>query len=267
MKKRIIMSIALLVAVGAQSALIHEGNLDTAVGAYPNSGVKELYSLDNATGNVWVEHQNGDPSEDTGVDANQWLLTSVSKGFIYSLTGGKSGSGAFVNNAVELGNKPRGLMQFVNDGGATVGDSTISMDVFFNDASVAGDLAFGVEVYGWNAGETGVKMAVAGGNAALSSIYTDPLRFDLGDAIMLLRAEVAAADAGIASNDWSTVNLGTVASGTGYDFYAWRFSVAGATDGVDGYAFDNVVIPEPATLGMISVAGIALVMARRKVKK
>jgi hypothetical protein len=191
---------------------------------------------------------------DTGVEANQWIWTSLTRGFAYSASGGDTGEGgAFIENtAVTFNQRPRAVAQFANDGGITVGSQTISMDVFMDDNTGANALTFIVELYAWDSGETGPGFSL-GGQFANDSSYNV---FNLNDATTILNTTVLAS--GVADAAWETVELGTVDLGTGgYDFYAWRIGVMGATDG-DDFAFDNVRVDSDAPTYTEWIGGFGL---------
>jgi len=116
------------------------------------------------------------------------------------------------------------------------------MDVFMDDNSASNTLTFLVELYGWNAGETGPKLSMGGGTANDPG-YNHTI---LGDATTILNTQVAAT--GVADAAWESVTLGSVDLGSGYDFHAWRIGVMGQTNG-DDFAFDNLTVTSNSTPG------------------
>lgn len=247
MKKKMIMGAALFMAVCAQSAVIYNGDLSAPVNKEGNNGGKTIYFLDASTEKVNY-YVTGESTNTTTVGVSEWMISKVSRGFEYSRTGGVTGDGAFVQHSDNAFNgKPRSVFQFAKDNKATKGSIDIKIDVFLDDNSSGADtLSFWVDLYAWNTGEDGVCLSVW--EKSLDNLGTD--------AVTLLDTVVLSSGT-IANAAWTTVDVGTIDLGTGYDYYAWRISVLGA--GVDDiFAFDNVVVPEPATMGLLS-----MVMMRR----
>lgn len=248
------MGAALFVAVCAQSAIIYNGDLNTAVVKKGNNQGGERYYLNTSTDIVNRINNGGDQTNVTVVAANKWMLSSVSKGFVYGDTGGAPGEGgAFVQHPKNdfKGNR-RSVFQFAKDNQQTTGSYDIKMDIFlFDDPATNGVLFLQGDLYAWNSGEEGAILDVGGSD----DIF--------GPDVVTLLDHVTFASTNIAVSTWTPVDLGTV--NLGYDYYAWRFTVEGARPG-DLFAFDNVVVavPEPGTFGLLSFAGVGLFMARRK---
>ena len=243
----------------AQAAIITNGNLNTAPSQIGSVAGNSEFTLNTTSLNVLENGSN------TGVSANQWVWSSLSRGLTYDAAGGDTGAGgAFIQNDVgdPFNQRARAVAQFANDGGVTLGSQTIRMDVFMDDNSAANALAFIVELYAWDAGETGPGLSLGGpaGPGQNGSSYNV---FEPNDAATILNTTVLAS--GVADATWDTVDLGTVDLGTGgYDFYAWRIGVMGATDG-DGFAFDNVaVVPEPSSALMAGLFGACSLLVRRR---
>lgn len=244
MKNIKVLSVTLFVAVCAQSAVVYNGDLNTVVERDPDSSKAGMvqYALDAAT--ETLHYGNGKKKSKTNTPLNAWLLALLSKGFEYSRTGGATGDGAFVQHSKNgFYGKPRAVLQFAKDSKATIGSVDIKMDVFLDDNSSGDDtLRFWVDLYAWNAGATGVALS-AGDN--LNDIQG-------ADEVRLLD-HVILSSASIASATWTTVKLGTIELGAGYDYYAWRIGVVGAGMG-DFFAFDNVIVSKPASMGLLSMA-------------
>ncbi|CAA7172135.1 Unannotated, partial [Lentimonas sp. CC21] len=157
----------------------------------------------------------------------------------YSATGGNGGGGGFVMDpATNLNNKPRAIMQFVDDGKATTGVVSITLDFKFN---LTGTGMFGnIELYGWNDGQTGPELSAGGPNA------NDPTYnvTNLGDATNLLGGTgVQIAASSFTADEWGTATIASSLDlGTGYDFYAWRVGIVGADGPNDLASFDNLIV-------------------------
>jgi hypothetical protein len=240
----------------AHAALITNGDLETSVSNFGDNAGDSEYSLD-ASNNVFVSGGSV-PNGDTGLDANEWVSTSLSRAFNWSATGGNGGTGGFVADGNAGNEKPRAVGFFADDGGATTGIVDISIDIFLSQASQF----MQVELWGWDNGETGPELSWGGPDANLTNYNVTTLN----DATSLL-----AASADTATLDtWTTVDLGSVDLGTGgYDHYAWRIGIVGSTSSTsDGYAFDNVTvapIPEPSSLALMAVGlGACLLLRRRR---
>ena len=228
-----------------EGAVVSNGDLNKAVGQYGSTRGNSGYYLDTSTGNVLedqtISSAGGIANADTGVDAGQWVWSTLTRGLAYDGSGGDSGEGgAFVaySPGDPFNQKPRAVAQFASDGGATVGLQTICMDVFLDDNSAANALLFDVEVYAWNGGEIGPKLSL-GGATGNDPTYNHTI---LGDAVTLLNTQVLASS--VADATWEKVTLGSVDLGAGYDYYAWRIGVMGATNG-DDFAFDNIIVRPP----------------------
>lgn len=247
------------------AALISNGDLNNAVSQYGSTRGNSGYYLDTTTGNVLedqtISSAGGIVNADVGVDAGQWVWSSLTRGLDYDGSGGDAGEGgAFApyTPGDPFNQKPRAVAQFASDGGATVGLQTIGIDVFLDDNSAANALLFNVEVYAWSDGDTGPKLSL-GGATGNDSTYNHTI---LGDAVEVLNTQVLAS--GVADASWKNVTLGTVDLGAGYDYYAWRIGVVGATNG-DDFAFDNItVVPEPSVSLLVGVFALSLVVRRRR---
>ena len=266
-----LISVAVLAALAvansqtASAAIIANGNLNTEVSQWDSVRGDSGYYLDTSTLDVLedqaISSGGGASNANTGRDAGEWVWSSLTRGFAYDPDGGAEGpgDGAFVDRpGADFNSKPRAVAQFVNDGSATTGQQTVSMDVFMDDNTGANTLTFLVELYGWNAGDTGPKLSLGGADANNPAYNVTTL----GGATEVLSTAVAAAS--VTDATWQTVNLGNVDLGTGYDYYVWRIGILGATAG-DDFAFDNLtVIPEPSSslLAGLFVAGTLLCRRR-----
>lgn len=216
---------------------ISNGDLNTPVSTHNNNGGAVVYSLNTTTLKVMR-----DVTNDTGVTANQWLLTTLTRGFRYDTNGGAGGSGdgAFVpsTHSDSFNQRPRGVIQFASDGKATTGSRTITMDVFMVDNTPANALTFRIELYAWN-GATSPGLSVGGGTENAPSYNVT----NLNGAVTILDTTVAATN--VPHNTWQTVTFGNVDLGSGYDFYVWRIGVFGHANG-DVFKFNNVSVTTPA---------------------
>ena len=212
--------------VAATPGLIKDGDLDKAITRGSDGGGNTQYYLDASNS---VMRGTG---IDTGRDVDSWIWTGLSKGFVYGATGGRNGSGGFVQGGDENG-RPRAVFHFARDDMSARGDSDVAMDVYFEDKSGAGDLRFYIELFGWITAADGPRLTPGGPNADVTSYNS----WELNSATLLLESTVYASNLTVAT--WSTVPLGTADLGDGYNYYAWRLGVVGARDG-DSYAFDNV---------------------------
>lgn len=199
-------------------------------------------------------------ANDTNVDANQWLRTTLSRGFEYREDGGAGGSGdgAFVTytGTDSFNQRVRGVLQFASDAKATTGLQTLGMDVFMDDNTAANALTFRVELYGWNG--TNSPILALGGGTANDGTYNVT---DLNGAATIFDTTIAATS--VADAAWQNVTLGTIDLDTGYDFYAWRVGVFGATD-TDVFSFENItVIPEPSA-ALLGGLGLLVLLSRRR---
>ena len=222
---------------GAPS-IISNGKLNTEVSQYDSTRGDSGYYLDPTTGNVLEDQRisaaGGIANADTGVDAGQWLWSTLTRGFAYEGSGGDTGEGgAFVSSmrGDPFNQKPRAVAQFVRDGRASKGLAAAHIDVAMEDNSGNAKLTLLVELYGWDSGEAGPRLSL-GGATGLGQGYNHTI---LNDAKMLLSAEVPAPE----SRGWTTIDLGDVDLGGGYHFFAWRVGVMGASEG-DHFAFDNL---------------------------
>ncbi|MFC7337692.1 hypothetical protein ACFQY0_10930 [Haloferula chungangensis] len=215
------------------SRLISNGNLNVPVDQYEDNSGDTVFRLDPTTLRVLA---NG---EDTEIQSNEWLWSSLTRGFQYSENGGTSGdSGAFIEGAPShlLGYmRPRAVAQFSKDLKATQGSRTLRMEVLLDDNSRAGRLTLLVELLAWNSDQTGPELSMGGPHANEPTYHVTRLN----DATALLHTEIPAVS--IADNAWETIDLGTVDLADGYDFYAWRIGVVSATT-KDRFAFDNLRI-------------------------
>ncbi|BCX50329.1 hypothetical protein HAHE_42370 [Haloferula helveola] len=188
----------------------------------------------------------------TGRGSNEWIEAGSTRGFTYSPDGGAGGSGdgAFIEDtALSFNQKPRAVFYFVDDDKQSTGLLEFGIDVFFEDNSPANPLQFLIELYGWDDGQAGPALSWGGPNA------NDPTYnvTALGDAVTILSNPVLASS--IAAGTWQTVSLGSADVGSGYDNYAWRIGVLGATDG-DTFGFDNLTVSTGAAPEAIRVTSI-----------
>ncbi|MEM6505121.1 MAG: PEP-CTERM sorting domain-containing protein [Planctomycetota bacterium] len=250
--KRNALKNALLVGTGlallagtAQAAVVVNGDLEIAVPEFSNTNGIDGYGLD-AAGNIVI---NG--TTDTGLDVGVWLDTTLSRGFVYSATGGNGGSGGFVNDATSGNGRPRAVAMFAQDNKATTGTLAATIDMNLSEAN---QFMF-VELFGWNAGETSPSLSLAGGTANVTTFNTTETND--ADTLQAVVADTATL------NSWQTVSLGNIDFGTGYDFYAWRVAILGAGSGA--HAFDNlVVVPEPGSLALLGLGGLLITARRRR---
>jgi MYXO-CTERM domain-containing protein len=237
----------------AQAAIITNGDLETAVGNLPDLAGNSHYLLDGSNNVIATNTQAplGQYDGDTGLNANEWVRTRLSRGFVWSASGGNGGTGGFVSTGSNDKNaKPRAVALFVDDAKATTGVVSVSIDVKLSQAAQF----LTVELWGWDNGQAGPELSLGGPDA------NDPAYFVTtpNAATSLLDATADTATL----NTWTTVSLADVDLGTGHDHYAWRVGIVSAT--TNGFAFDNLVaVPEPASLAM-GLAGFALIAARRR---
>lgn len=239
---------AVSLAGAADAGLISNGDLETPVSEYGSTAGNSRYYLDTSDNNVY------EWSNDTGVDANEWLSSVLPLAFDWSATGGNGGTGGFIqDDSSRLDNeKPRAVAFFAEDDKATTGTVDISIDVNLAQQ----DQFMYVELYAWDTGETSPRFSLGGGNEN-DTTFNHTI---LNDADTLLEATADTANL----NEWETVSLGSVNLGSGHDHYAWRVSIVGS-DGETEYAFDNLtVIPEPSSLALIGLGGMTLLRRRRK---
>jgi len=229
---------------------LRNGDLNTPVPPLPGTtDGSDPWSFDPATNTVLF---NG---ADSSMGANEWIDTGISRGSTYDPDGGAGGAadGAFVGDpSVDPFNqKPRAEFYFVDDNKQSTGLLDFGLDVFLDDNTAANDLLFQVELYAWNDGENGPLLS-AGGKLANDPAYN---LTDLGDAVTILNTQVLATE--VADAAWETVLLGTADVGTGYDNYAWRIGVLGATTD-DIFAFDNVTVTVGTAPAEIKVTDITV---------
>ena len=228
----------------ANSALTNflNADLNSPVSTVPGTTSGALaWSFDPAANLVLF---NGQP---TSVRANQWALPALNGGFIFNPDGGANGEGdgAFVQTNGAPSQNPRAVLYFVDDNQLTTGFVNFGLDVFLDDNSEANPLQLLVEVYAWDDGQLEPLLS-AGGPTANDPNYN---LTDLGDAVTILETQVLATS--VADATWQTSLLGVADVGDGYDNYAWRVGVLGATNG-DSFAFDNVTATSGVALPMIT---------------
>lgn len=211
------------------NALISNGRLDQIVGQYSGIAGNSEYTLDTTTLNIL---ENG---SDTGVDANAWLWSALTRGFSYDASGGGTGQGGAFVGSSDFNQKPRAVAQFATDGKTTQSWQSIKMDVLMDDNTASNALTLLVELYAWNTGELGPQISLGGGTVNDPSYNVT----NLNDAATLLNTTIAATAVGDAT--WETFDLGNVDLGSGYDYYAWRIGIMGAEIG-DNFAFDNLTV-------------------------
>ena len=224
-------------AASALSNLIN-ADLNSTVSVIPNTGSGAFgWSFDSVANRVLFNGQT------TSARANQWVWSSLTRGFAYDPDGGANGAGdgAFVQTAVNLVENPRAVLYFVDDNKLTTGLVNFGLDAFFDDNSEDNPLQFIVEVYAWDDNQIAPSLS-AGGPTPNDPNYN---LTDLGEAVSILQAQVIASD--IDDATWQTSALGSAIVGDGYDNYVWRIGILGATDG-DFFAFDNVT----TTMGMVA---------------
>lgn len=209
-------------------SMVTNGDLDAVVNQYGSNSGAAGYSLDTTTLNVM-----DDGSTDTGVDANEWLWSTLTRGFSYDPNGGDGGTGdgAFVQNGSSRFNQRfRSVILFADDQKETTGEREVRVDLFLDDNTASNALTFHCELFAWNSTQAGPSLSLGGDQSGYN--LTAP-----GDAVTLLDTTVAATE--VSDATWETQLLGTFDVGSGYDFYAWRIGVSGQADG-DFFAFDNL---------------------------
>jgi hypothetical protein len=194
----------MLVASSTWAGLISNGDLETAVSAYSDLAGNSYYSLDTSNNVIASDTQAplGAHDGDSGRDANEWILTSASRGFTYSATGGKEGGGGFVSTGLNDKNaKPRGVLFFAEDLKATKVSASISIDIKLSEASQF----MTVQLWGWNNGDAGPALSPGG------ATENDPSYFHStpNDSTLLLDTT---ADTAVL-NAWTTIALGDVELG------------------------------------------------------
>ncbi|MCH7226823.1 PEP-CTERM sorting domain-containing protein [Haloferula sp. A504] len=235
----------------------------------PTSGNgQHQYRLDSTTGTVQFDTDGGNNSfVDTDKSGGDWILNGLN---VWQ---------SFNNEVLQYipgypsGGNLRANLLFVEDGGATISPQTVGIDVYLNDLTHGtdsnGPLYLWFEVFAWNAGETGPVLSANGPNA---SIYNPWLQ---GDAVKLLDVKVAQTGSGIAGAkevpaEYTTVELGEIDVGDGYDFYAWRIGAAGydgndGTTGPDQFRLSNITaVPEPSSALCLALLGLATGLRRRR---
>ena len=215
------------------SHLISNGDLNTTVDQYNDVSGATAYSLNPRTLKVFANNI------ETGIQANEWLWSGLTRGFQYSQGSEEAGeNGAFISREIRDEHatfRPRAVAQFSRDLKATKGTRTLRIDVMLDDNSVRGDLTLLVELYAWNRGQVGPNLSMGGPHSNEPTYHVTTLN----DAITVLSTRVPANT--IADNSWESVNLGELDLSDGYDFYAWRIGILSATVD-DRFAFDNVRI-------------------------
>ncbi|MBT8044625.1 MAG: PEP-CTERM sorting domain-containing protein [Verrucomicrobiae bacterium] len=240
-------------ATSAHAALIANGDLETAITKITDAGGASDYTLD-ASNNVIVTNPGTGSPGDVGVDAGEWLSNSITRAFTWTATAGNGGTGGFGPQGTVGNGKPRAVAFFANDAKATTGDVTASIDIKLNQAAEF----IQVELWGWN-GTTSPAISLGGATAGDPDSY-NVTTLNGATSLLDFSADTATLDT------WTTVDLGTISTGTGYDNYVWRIGIVGDTDGA-GYAFDNLeisVVPEPSSAALLGLAGFALILRRRK---
>lgn len=223
------------------------GDLDTDVPVdFGTSAGAPPWTFDPLTNEVLYNFNPADPG------ANQWVWSDLSRGFEYNADGGAGGvsDGAFVQSAADdFNQKPRAVLYFADDNKLTTGPLDFGIDVFFQDNTVDNALQFLVELYAWNDSDLSPLLSAGGGTG------NDPTYnlTDLGDSITILNTQVLATS--VTSSTWTTIPLGSADVGTGFDNYAWRIGVMGATP-TDTFAFDNVTVTSGTLTPTITVTAI-----------
>jgi hypothetical protein len=233
MKKLGYIVAGLLVAGVAQAAINSNGDFSSGTVTGGDTGGNSPYYLDTATGNVLY-----DAGADATANQNEWLQTAVAGTPQYDADGGTDGSGGIVATIANTANKPRAMLQFANDGKATTGTVSISIDLKFNNIDT--DMFATIELYGWNASDTGPKLSVGGGTAN-STTYNVTV---LGDSVNLLGGTKTFDASEFTADTWKTVTItSSLDLSDGYDYYTWRVGAVGGheTDG-DVMSVDNITV-------------------------
>ena len=135
------------------------GDLNSIVPIIANTGSGALaWSFDPVNNRVLF---NG---EATSTGANQWVWSTLTRGFAYNPDGGANGvgDGAFVQTPGTLSQNPRSVLYFVDDNKLTTGLVDFGMDVFFDDNTEANPLQFQVEIYAWDDDQIAPSLSAGG---------------------------------------------------------------------------------------------------------
>ena len=215
------------------SRLISNGDLNIVVNQYNDNSGDTAFSLNPQNLKILANNI------ETDVQANEWLWSSLTRGFQYVQSSEETGeNGAFISKEIKADHetfRPRAVAQFSRDLKATKGSRSLRMDVMLDDNSDRGDLTLLVELYAWNQGQAGPALSMGGPRPNHPTYHVTTLN----DAVPVLSTQVPASK--ISDNSWETINLGALDLGGGYDFYVWRIGILSATVD-DRFAFDNVRI-------------------------
>lgn len=227
------------VAPASTTNVIINGSFEQAVVPYANSNGGTLLKLDAAHNVIVVASPTDITGTDTGLDTDEWVLTTLARGFAYSPTSGNPG-GAMVQNSRNDGNgKGRGFLQFVADGSNTRGLQTMSADLMLQEQNVAhAPLTLQFELYGWTETVDGYAFTLGAPDAGLFNFEANG--GSVSNLVLLLKDTVVATT----NSAWRRVTLPVVDFGAGYDCLCLRIAVANQDadtgSGADIYAVDNV---------------------------
>jgi len=221
-----------------------------------------IYSFNPLTNQVLSDILGDDLEEDiqnlspNGIGANEWLLPSLIRGFIYVAEGGANvtDDGAFrANNS--LTGFPRSVLHFIDDNSTSTGLLQFNLDVLLDDNTPINPLTFQIELYAWNDDQAAPILSSAGETANESTYEVT----QLGDATTILNLQLPASE--FQSETFETISLGVVNIEEGFDNYVWRIGVFGhdlfINDGTrvdDVFGFDNLTVsPIPESIDITSV--------------
>ena len=237
--------------------VIANGDFEQAVTPYADGNGGVLLKLDISNNVIAAASPSAVTGSDTGLDANEWVLTTLSRGFAFSAAGGNPG-GAMDQNSQSDGNgKGRAFLQFVADGRTAKGEYGLTADVLLNERNTANQpLAFQLEVYGWQSDTTEYAFAPGAPSAGLFNFEDNG--GSVSNLVVLLKETVTATT----NAAWRNVIFTSLDFSEGYDYLAVRVAVANqdpdAGSGADLFAVDNlrfVPVAGAVQTTIVSLAG------------